>query len=750
MTAPAPTVLRFLDYVLDPANAQVWRGTQALDLRPKTLAVLVYLATNARRLVTKSELLDAVWAETAVTDWVLTSCIRELRDALGDDARQPRIIETVHRRGYRFIAPIGPPSAVPSAEPAVLRSPDPGAHSVLFGRAAQLAMLAGWWQRALTGERQIVFVVGEAGMGKTALTDEFLRRLGAQGTPNPLTSFFIARGQCIEQHGAAEPYLPVLEALGRLCAQPGGTPLVEVLRRQAPAWLVQLPGLLEPAECEALELRLGTTTRERMLREMAAAVAALPAPLVLVLEDLHWSDHATLDLVSTLAQRRDPARLLLIGTYRPIEVTVRNHPLRTVHQDLRAAARCQDLWLTPLTEAAVLEYLQARWPGVTTPAALARVVHEHTDGNPLFLVTIVDYLARSGAVTEFDGGWELRGDAAALAAGVPPGLRQLIAAHIERLGDAERTALEAGSLAGRRFSAALVAAALDADLVDIEERLARLAQNGLMVGADGASEWPDGTVAGAYRFNHFLYQSVLRDRVPPARRRQLHERIALRLEQAHAGHVAEVNAELALHFEASGHVDEAVVHLEKAAVRAVRLGANHEAVTLLEHGLAILDPLPRTPERILRTIRLCMTLGPSLAPARGYGDPQIEQVYQRARRLSEESNDPVQLFQALVALTGAYIAQARLDQAQGTAQQLEGLLAAMPVPPFVFAGGLLIGMVRYHAGSLFDARQLLERAVSLDDVPLPPMSIDMHVDVARLPRSGIGPPRVCGPGPGTR
>src|SRR5262245_27501686 len=676
VTTRPRTVLHFLDYVLDAANARVTHGARVLDLRPKTLAVLEYLAVNPQRLVTKQELLEAVWSGTAVTEWVLTGCMRELHEALGEDAREPRIIETVHRRGYRFIAELGPEpalsagSSVPSPESVKLQSLP---HSVLgaqhsapaaplVGREADLEMLNGCWQRALGGEREIVFLIGEAGIGKTALVDAFLRLLADR-----LTTCLIAHGQCIEQHGAGEPYLPVLEALGRLCAQPSGAPLLELLRRNAPAWLVQLPGLLESAECEVLERRLGATTGERMLREMAAVIAALPAPLVLVLEDLHWRDHATLGLVSTLAQRRDPARLLLIGTYRPVEVTVHGHPLRTVHQDLRVHARCQDLWLRPLTEAAVSAYLQVRWPTLTAPAQLARVVHEHTEGNPLFLVNIADYLAANGAVVEVDGRWELRTDAAVLAAAVPPGLRQLIAAHIERLAAADRTALEAASLAGRRFSAALVSAGLDADVVDIEERLAHLADNGVMVCSDGASEWPDGTTAGAYRFNHFLYQSVLRDRVPPARRQQLHERIAARLERAYGGQLAEVSAELAFHLEAAGQAERAVPYLEEAAARAVRRGAHREAASLLEHGLTIIDRLPRTPERTLRTIRLCMALGPALFPARGYADPKVERVFERARQLSEESKDSVQLFQTLCALSASYINQARLDRAQEAA-----------------------------------------------------------------------------------
>ena len=726
-------LLRFLDYVLDPAAGQVRHGTDRLSLRPKTLAVLAYLAAHADRLVTKRELLDAVWPDTAVTDWVLTSCIRELREAFGDDARRPRVIETVHGRGYRFVAAIAPAASARAVSSAVAVP----VSTALVGRRVELETLDGWWQRALAGERQVGFVIGEAGMGKTALVDEWCRLLiyrllvvgseapNSQTTNNP-TTCLLARGQCIEQRGAGEPYLPVLEALGRLCTESGSAAVVDVMRRHAPAWLVQLPGLLEPAECEALERRLGATTRERMLREMAALVAALPLPLVFVLEDLHWSDHATLDLVATLAQRRDPARLLLIGTYRPVEATVRNHPLRAVHQDLRARGRCQDLWLRPLTAPATVEYLCARWPALAAADTLGAAVHQRTDGNPLFLVNLADYLEATGAVVRAAGGWDVQGDPSGLAEDVPPGLRQLIAAQIERLGDGERGALEAASLAGRSFSAALVAAAIAGDVVEIEDRLAGLAHSGMMVSADGTSAWPDGTVAGTYRFNHALYQSVFRDRVPPARRRQLHERLAVRLEQAYTGHTADVSRELALHFEAGGDAARAVPYLEEAAIRFIRRGANREAIALLEQGLAILDALPATPERQLRTIRLCMGLGPALVPVRGYGAPEIERLYERARQLSEERNDPVQLFQALIGLTGTYLSQGRLDRARGTAQQLQQALLQVPLPAFEFAGSLFVGMVTYHTGSLAAAHAALTRALTLGEVPLPALSLDMQ------------------------
>jgi hypothetical protein len=126
---------------------------------------------------------------------------------------------------------------------------------------------------------------------------------------------WIGWGQCIEQHGTGEPYLPLLEALGRLGRTPDGARLVVLLHQYAPSWLVHLPALVPDAETEALWRRAGRATRERMLRELAEVVEALTTerPLVLVLEDLHWSDVSTLDWLAYMARRREAARLLVLG-----------------------------------------------------------------------------------------------------------------------------------------------------------------------------------------------------------------------------------------------------------------------------------------------------------------------------------------------------------------------------------------------------------------------------------------------------
>jgi type II secretory pathway predicted ATPase ExeA len=304
----------------------------------------------------------------------------------GRDRPGALFIQTVHRRGYRFLAPVtvsAPPTATLAAPalpvaPVPLLSPAlplPAALSpLLAGREAEVATLRQALAQALRGQRQVVLVTGEAGLGKTTVVDAFVATL----TSDP--PLWVAWGQCLAHYGAGEAYLPVLDALGRLGRVPGHAQLLALLRQYAPTWVGQLPALFSAAELEAVQRQVLGATRERMLRELAEALEAMSAtqPLVLILEDLHWSDHATLDLLSWLARRREPARLLVVGTYRPVEVIIHGHPLQAVHQELALRGQCVGVRLEGLSEAEVTAYLTARFPGSSVAAQLAGMLHRLT------------------------------------------------------------------------------------------------------------------------------------------------------------------------------------------------------------------------------------------------------------------------------------------------------------------------------------------------------------------------------------
>jgi DNA-binding winged helix-turn-helix (wHTH) protein len=288
---------------LDTVDQCLWFGGERVALTPRAYAQLVYLAERPGRLVTKDELLDTVWSGAVVTDGVLKVCVRELRIALRDDARSPSWIETRHRRGYAFLRPLARREAAGRAPvPSPEAEQETGVPFV--GRETELADLRRTLERAFRGEREIVFVSGPPGIGKTALVEACVRDVERGGLA------MVARGQCLESFGAGEAYRPVLDALTRLGRGARRARIAAWLARSAPTWLVQLPSLCDPRERERLAREVLRATRERMLREMAEALERLAeeTPVVLLLEDLHWSDPSTLDLVALLARRREPAR----------------------------------------------------------------------------------------------------------------------------------------------------------------------------------------------------------------------------------------------------------------------------------------------------------------------------------------------------------------------------------------------------------------------------------------------------------
>jgi predicted ATPase len=381
---------------------------------------------------------------------------------LQDNPDAPQFIETVGREGYRFIGAISAPPPGDSSQPPGGRegsaSPWPGTpHTPHFvGREQELAHLHALFERAQQGERQVVFLLGEAGIGKTALVDRFAAQVQESGP------VLIGRGQCVELHSPGEAYLPILEALAQLCREAGGEHVLAILRRYAPLWLAQMGGLLEANDLETLQRHIHGSSQERMLREFAEAVEIIAADtaLVFVFEDLQWSDASTVEALAYLARRRRAARLHLIGTYRPADVVVRQHPLRRVVQELYGHGQCEECALELFTAAEVEAYLGQRFGQSLALIALSQTIHRSTDGNALFLVHFVEYLLQQGLLVTSEGEVELRVESHTLAGLVPETLQQLLTRHIEALHPEAQRLLGVASVAGMTFTAAEVAGAV--------------------------------------------------------------------------------------------------------------------------------------------------------------------------------------------------------------------------------------------------------------------------------------------------
>jgi DNA-binding winged helix-turn-helix (wHTH) protein/predicted ATPase len=701
--------ITFDRFRLDLPNECLWEGSQAIKVRPKAFAVLDYLIARPGQLVTKDELLKAVWPETFVGDGVLKVVIRQLRDVLGDDPKAPRFIETAHRRGYRFISPIKANAQTTANDrensgnegftPSLSRAG--GSDQRFVGRDKTLSRLRGWAEKARAGERHIVFISGEAGIGKTALIDTFARSIASDVR--------IARGQCLEHYGTSEAYLPVLEAIGRLCRE--HKQVVDVLRTHAPMWLLQLPSLVSASVREALSRELSGATRERMLREMGDALEVLTAdmPLVLILEDLHWSDYSTLDLISYLATHRQAAQIMLIGTYRPVELIVSGHPLKAVKSELQAKQQCEELPLEYLTRDAIARYLSVRFPENRFPEELPGLIHERTEGSPLFMVNAVDYLVAESLIKDRDDCWELVVEIEKIQVGVPDSIKQLIEKQIDHLHADDQRTLETASVAGAEFSSLAVAAGLEHDQKLLEARCDELARRCQFIQDLGVQDLSNGQTATRYGFIHALYQNVLYDRLSASRRAQVHQRMGEWIEALYGERAGEIAAELAMHFDRAANAKQAIKYLQQAAENDIRRFAYREAVALARRGLELVKRLPDTPERASQEIGLHVTLGVPLIATEGYASPDVGSTYSRARELCHQLGGAPEIPQVLWGLWTFYLVRAALGTALEIAEEFARVAERIPY------SGLAMEVTLIHLGEFIPAMEHFEKALSLYD-----------------------------------
>jgi predicted ATPase len=521
----------------------------------------------------------------------------------------------------------------------------------------------------------------------------------------------------VEQHGAGEAYLPVLEALSRIGRSPDGEQLVTILQQYAPTWLVQLPALLAAGELETLQRRVVGATRERMLREMVEAIDVLTAhrPLVLWFEDLHWADASTVDWLAAIAQQSAPAQLLVIGTYRPSELSLKRHPLRAVKQELVAKGQSEELLIPFLSTDDVTQYLKRRYAQHQFPSGLGTAIHRRTDGNPLFIVNMVEYLAAQGMIAVVDGRWRLQATLEEVGRGVPESLRQLIEKHIERLGEEQQRLLEVASVVGVMFSAAAVAAGKEEPVEQIEERCEGLAERGQFLQAQEPRVLPDGTICGNYKFLHPLYQAVLYERIPAMRRLRWHRRVGDGQERLYGARTYEIAAELAVHFERGGELRRAVQYRQQAGHNALRQHGYQEAIAHFTRGLELLTMLPDTPERKQQEIALQVALGSPLQALEGYSAPEVEAVYTRARELSERIGETAQLFPVLRGLYVFYLLRGKIQTAYELGQRLLSLAQSVQDSAFLLEAHFAVGQTLMFRGECDAAREHLEQGIALYD-----------------------------------
>lgn len=589
-------IYEFGEFTLDAAERHFSRGGQLIALEPKAHELLVTLVRRAGRLVTKRELLDAVWPHSFVEEGILAVHISALRKALASGEAGRRSIETVSRAGYRFTAPVilkGEDSAAPSPKPwSVAVGSDPGRLAAggavhesdktpaqeripLIGREAERRELLKHVEEAMAGRGSLVMIGGEPGIGKTHLITAILDEARRRGACADI-------GHCYEMAGSP-PYVPFVEMLEYKARVTPREMFRRTLGDAAPEVAKLMPELrrmysdIPPAQSLPPEQQrrfLFNAYREFIQR------ASATAPVVCVFEDLHWADEPTLMLLLHLARAVATSAILMIGTYRDVGLEV-THPFAKVLENILREKLANRISLRRLPVDGVGQMLTAM-SGKTPPPSLARVVFQETDGNPFFVEEVFRHLTEEGRL--FDESGQFRSGLKIDQFPVPEGVRLVLGRRLERLGEEARRILITAAVIGRVFPLALLEelekARPDAALEALEE-----AERAHLVEIETARRQT------RYRFVHELVRQTLTETLSLPRRQRLHAQVADVMERVYAASTDEHAPALAHHlYQAgpSGDQDKTIHFLSEAARQASGSAAHEEALDHLDNALSLL------------------------------------------------------------------------------------------------------------------------------------------------------------------
>ncbi|MDQ2839836.1 MAG: protein kinase [Acidobacteriota bacterium] len=435
----------------------------------------------------------------------------------------------------------------------------------VVGRKREQEQLTALWNAAAAGHGALCCISGEPGIGKTTLVGEFLSELTVSAG-----TFMWARGQCSERLAGTDAYAPFLEALHSLQRRDAG--VEEIARRLAPTWYHQI------ASGALSEVHARAYSQQRMKRELVDFLQELSTrqTVGLFLEDLHWADLSTIDLLAFLGNRISNLRLLVVITYRPSHLFAQKHPLFKVKQDLRARRIAHEIELEFLSREEVADYMALEFPQHRLPPAVADMIHAKTEGNPLFMTDLLRYFRDREVIAKNGDRWELARSLPEIERHLPESMRAMIERMIGQLDEDDRRLLLAASVQGDDFDSAVIARALGRDDAHVEERLQVVERAHQLVRLVEEREFPTGTLTLAYRFTHVLYQNALYVTIQPARRAQLSNAVAEALVALHGEQSSPVASNLARLFEAGRTFQRAAEYYLQATRNASRVFATTE------------------------------------------------------------------------------------------------------------------------------------------------------------------------------
>jgi predicted ATPase len=694
---------------MSPEQARAETLDSATDIFSLGL-VLYELATGQHPFRTDSEIgvLYAIAIEVPAPPSQLNPEVAALDDLTGRMLAKDRVLRPTAMEVEKALSQL----AVQGSTGAGSQPASPGTRPTV-GRQHELAALHRGFEEARAGSGLLLCVTGEAGLGKTTLVESFLGELATKGN-----TFSMARGRCSERLAGAEAYLPFLEALDSLLQGEGGASTAKLMKLLAPTWYLQLVPLAtdDPSLADVLT-EAKSATQERRKREVGVFLYELSRqrPLVIFLDDVHWADPSSVDLLSYLGIRCSAWRLLLVLTYRPSDLLRSQHPFGPVKLELQGRGLCREIALPFLSRADFDHYLSLAFAGHRFPDELAGMLHARTEGNPLFMVDLLSYLRDRGVIVQDGGRWGLVRALPDLQRELPESVRSMIQRKVDQQSEADRHLLLAASVQGPQFESSIVAQLLNRQAADVEERLDALERIHALVRFVREQTFPDGTVTARYAFVHVLYQNALYAELAPTRKAEWSGAAAHALLDHYGEKSAGLAAELAMLFETARDFDCSADYYLAAAENAVRVFAHHEAVALARRGLTVLENLPDTRERARRELPLQVTLAVQLQIVYGYAAPEAERTYARARALCEQVQETPALFLVLWGLWMFYAVRSDLKKSLELAKNLFTLGQSARDESHLLQSRLALAVTSLSLGDPAATRQHTEQVAVLYD-----------------------------------
>jgi TOMM system kinase/cyclase fusion protein len=572
----------------------------------------------------------------------------------------------------------------------------------LVGREQEVALLLERWEQVKDGVGQVVLLSGEAGIGKSRL----LQVLREQVATDPQA--WLTPCQCSPYHQNSALY-PVIDLLERVVLQfeRDDTPAQKLSKLEG--FLVQygLP-LVEavPLFASLLSIPLGSgyaplnVSAEQQKQKTLQAILtillrrAAQQPLLFVVEDLHWVDPSTLELLSLLVDQGPTAPILTLFTFRP-----------DFSPPWMSRSHLTQITLNRLTRRQVAAMSGRVAHGKALPSEVVEQVVARTDGVPLFVEELTKMVLESGLLQEREDRYELTGPLPPLA--IPTTLHDSLMARLDRLATVKGVA-QLGATLGREFSYELLQAVAPLDAAALQQALTRLVEVELLYQRGVPPQ-------ATYLFKHALIQEAAYQSLLRSTRQQSHQRIAQVLAERFP-ETAETRPELlAHHYTEAGLSAPAVDYWQRAGQRALQRSAHVEAISHLTRGLEVLTALPDTAERTQQELSLQTTLGTALMAAKGQGAPEVGQAYARARELCRQVGETPQLFPVLFGLWRFYLVRAEYKTARELAEQCLSLAQRIHDPGLLLEAHFALGASLLWLGEVAPARAHLEQSIALYD-----------------------------------